>query len=221
MDEELQRRILAALERPHRLGMIGGDLADHVAHATYYAELFAPALGLSDSTSSVRAADLGTGGGIPGVVLAALRPDWHWTLIDVRSARADEVRAAVARLGLEDCCEVLAEAAQELGRGAPLRATFDLAVARAFGPPSVLAECAAGLLRVGGALIVSEPPESHEAEGDDGRWPPAPLEVLGFAEVEQAVVAETRFAVLRKVAETPERFPRTPPRNDRGWPKPH
>lgn len=221
MDEALQRRVVAALERPHQLGMIGGDLAEHVAHAARYSELFAGALhadsavtNAAETAARVHAGDLGTGGGIPGVVLAALHPTWRWTLIDVRSARAQEATAALARLGLEETCEVIAKAAQELGRGEPWRSTFDLLVARSFGPSPLLAECASGLLRIGGALIVSEPPSIDV----DERWPKGPLAVLGFGEVERTTVSGSPFAILRKIAPTPENFPRTPPRSDRGWP---
>lgn len=222
MDFELQRRLLAALERPHRLGMIGGDLADHVAHAASFGPLVAVVASATENTenpgSQLAAVDLGTGGGIPGIVLAALWPQWQWTLVDVRAARAQEVEATVARLGLEATCDVVVSAAQELGRAAPWRQTFDLAVARAFGPPALLAECSAGLLRVGGTLIVSEPPNALAELGD--RWPTQSLEAFGLGPAAIETVEGRHFAVIKKTSSTPERYPRTPPRSDRGWPKP-
>ena len=42
--------------------------------------------------------------------------------------------------------------------------TFDMVVARSFGPPPVLAECAAPLLKVGGWLLVSEPPSTEATD---------------------------------------------------------
>lgn len=213
MDTELQRRLVAALERPHRLGMIGGDLADHVAHAASFGSVLT-ALGVDEA--GISAVDLGTGGGIPGVVLGALWPQWRWTLVDVRAARAQEVEATVVRLGLEATCEVVVSAAQELGRSAAWRSAFGVAVARAFGPPALLAECAAGLLAIDGVLVVSEPPDAAV----DERWPTDGLSSLGFDPAEIHVVDGNHFAVITKVSETPERFPRTPPRSDRGWPKP-
>ena len=62
-----------------------------------------------------------------------------------------------------------------------LRAGFDGALARSFGRPAVVAECAAPLLRVGGWLIVSEPPsrrgggrQTGEAGKAGERWPLSP-----------------------------------------------
>lgn len=224
MDEELQRRLMAALERPHRLGMIGGDLTDHVAHATGFSAVLAE-LDLDEGlehtqavTTPIQAGDLGTGGGIPGVVLAALWPTWDWTLIDVRSARVQEVVATVQRLGLGASCEVVAAAAQELGQDTSWRESFDVLVARAFGPPALLAECAAGLLRTGGSLIVSEPPEQAGPEAET-RWPVAELAALGFAPAQPAQSQGSQFMVLHKAKGTIDRFPRLPPRGDRGWPK--
>mgnify|MGYP001337996822 CR=1 FL=1 len=48
--------------------------------------------------------------------------------------------------------------AHYLGHDDVYRESFDVVVARAFGPPSITAECAAGLVAPGGLSIVSEPP---------------------------------------------------------------
>lgn len=214
VDDELQRRLMVALERPHRLGMIGGDLADHLAHAAGFASVLEEFVDERRSTTPLIAGDLGTGGGVPGVVLAALHPAWRWTLIDVRSSRAAEVDAVVRRLGLQDSCRVEAKAAQEMGRDATWRESFDVLVARAFGAPPLLAECAAGLLRPGGVLVVSEPPNTAVEE----RWPVEGLTALGLGAAELCMSGGAQYAVIAKQAPTPDRFPRLPAR-ERPWPK--
>ena len=67
--------------------------------------------------------------------------------------------------------------AEDAGRDPRWRGQFDLVAARSFGPPAVTAECGVPFLRVGGALLVAEPPDSP-----DERWPAAPLEELALAD---------------------------------------
>jgi 16S rRNA (guanine527-N7)-methyltransferase len=92
--------------------------------------------------------------------------------------------------------------AEDLARENDLAETFDLVVARSFGPPAVLAECAARFLTVGGYLIVSEPPEPVE-----GRWNSSGLGQLGL-ELLESVRSGSHFQVLRKKRNTPEQYPR-------------
>jgi 16S rRNA (guanine527-N7)-methyltransferase len=47
-----------------------------------------------------RILDIGTGGGFPGLPLAIVNPDQHWTLLDSRGKRIEFVRHIVSRLGL-------------------------------------------------------------------------------------------------------------------------
>jgi hypothetical protein len=67
----------------------------------------------------------------------------------------------------------------------------------------VTAEIAAGLVSVGGVLVVSEPPEV-----DAERWPREGLAELGFGTAEPVVRSGAHFVVAHKLSATPERFPR-------------
>lgn len=216
MTPELRRDLLVALERPHRLGTIGGDLEEQLAHCAGFSSVLAQTIGAERETEGLRGIDLGTGGGLPGVALAALWPHMRWTLVDMRTARADEVERTVLRLGLADRVDVRGIEAQHLGHQRESRESYDVAVARAFGPSSLTAECGAGLVGPGGHLIVSEPPASGE---DHDRWPASRLGVLGFAPASYIVEGGRRFVVLRKVGEAPPNIPRLPPRSNRGWVK--
>ena len=211
MNAELQRRVRAALERSHRLGMIGGDLDDQLAHCASFVRVLGEFVPLDEPRL---AADLGTGGGVPGVYMAAATPSWIWRLIEIRTGRADELERQVARLGLDT--EVDVRPAQLVGQDPDHRARYDVVTAREFGPPPLVAECAAGLVRDGGIVVVSEPPDT--AQGD--RWPPAGLAAWGFGPVERRLEGSSHFAVLRKTGTTPNEVPRTPPRADRGWAHP-
>lgn len=150
-----------------------------------------------------RVVDLGSGGGIPGLVIAERCPSAHVFLLDGRRQRTDALRRAVTELGWPHV-DVIAERAEEAGRDERLRGSIDVVVARGFGPPPVVAECAAPLLRVGGWLVVSEPPGATEAAP---RWPEGPCATLGLR-LEEIRELPWSFAVLRQEAVCPERFPR-------------
>src|SRR5918992_874799 len=62
-----------------------------------------------------RAVDLGSGGGVPGLVVALARPAQRWVLVDSVRKKADAVRGFTTALGLDNV-EVVAERAEILGR---------------------------------------------------------------------------------------------------------
>ncbi|MCU1485381.1 MAG: rRNA small subunit methyltransferase [Actinomycetia bacterium] len=184
------------LARSRDLGFLGpGPIDEQIAHAEAFLGAIAPA-GLA------RAVDLGSGGGIPGLVLALALPAVDWVLLDGMVRRTAFLVEAVAALGLEERVQVRTARAEDAGRAPELRAGFDLVVARGFGPPAVTAECAAPLLVVGGQLVVSEPPDSSGL-----RWSADGLAVVGLR-VEAVVAGPPSFVRLRQAALVDERYPR-------------
>src|SRR5690606_21759798 len=90
--------------------------------------------------------------------------------------------------------------AEEVGRSR-WRGRAEAVIARSFGPPAATAECAAPLLRGGGLLVVSEPPD------DVDRWPAAGLAALGLV-VGPRVAEDATVQVLVQQEVCPDRFPR-------------
>lgn len=158
-----------------------------------------------------RALDLGSGGGVPGLPLALARPDLTWVLLDGSVRRTDFLRSAVDELGLAGRVEVRTVRAEVAGREEGWRRSFDLVVARSFGAPAVTAECAAPFLRVGGTLLVAEPPgavEAHDgAASTKERWPVEGLAVLGLEPL-RAVTVPSAYQLLRQTRPCPDRYPR-------------
>jgi 16S rRNA (guanine527-N7)-methyltransferase len=184
------------LERSRALGFLGpGPIAEQRAHA----EAFTTAIELAGVE---RAVDLGSGGGIPGLVLATLLPQIHWTLLDGMQRRTSFLAEAVTSLGLGAQVRVLTTRAETAGRAPELRGQFELLVARGFAAPAVTAECAAPLLALGGQLVVSEPPGSLGT-----RWPAEGLAEVGLA-VDTVVSGPPSFIRLRRTGSVPDRFPR-------------
>lgn len=92
--------------------------------------------------------DLGTGAGLPGIVLAIARPDLRVTLVEPLRRRTTFLEEAVAELGL-DWCEVRRARAEEL-HGSEL---FDVVTSRAVAPLPRLLAWSMPLVSPGGALL--------------------------------------------------------------------
>ena len=160
--------LVRVLERSRELGFLGpGDVTFHVEHAMGFVEHVPP---------SRRVLDLGSGGGVPGLVLLRACPDLEQlVLLDAMERRGAFLRWALGELGASSAVRVVVERAELAARRSDLRARFDLVVARSFARPAVTAECAVGFLSGPGArLLVSEPPD------DEGRWPAEGLLRLGL-----------------------------------------
>lgn len=190
--------LVEVLEQAQRRRVIGpGALADHVAHALGFAQAWPPL------ASAECVLDLGSGGGLPGLVLAGYLDETRFVLLEGRSERAEALSSDVRRLGWVARVDVVADRAELAARRAELRGHFDAVVARSFGVPAVTAECGAALLKVGGALVVSDPPGG----GSTRRWPVGPLAELGL-ELESLVTTPRAFAILRSRSSSPDRYPR-------------
>jgi 16S rRNA (guanine527-N7)-methyltransferase len=154
-----------------------------------------------------RLIDLGSGGGLPGLVVATQWPEASLDLLEAGGRRAGFLTRAVSRLGLTERVAVVQERAEVCGRQDGHRGAYDGVLARSFGRPAVVAECAAPLLKVGGWLVVSEPPAGHRAAGEESRWPPGPLSQFGLEPL-GIVHEDFEYETLRQVQRCPERFPR-------------
>lgn len=141
---ELARRFTSSLAaHGEERGLIGplepGRLwSRHVLNSAVVAPLF-----------SGRVGDLGSGAGLPGLVLAIARPDVEWILIEPMERRVAWLVEQVADLGLDNV-EVLRARGEEWKRGAVL----DSVTARAVSALRTLVPLTAPLVRDGGELIL-------------------------------------------------------------------
>jgi 16S rRNA (guanine527-N7)-methyltransferase len=102
--------------------------------------------------SAMAVADLGSGGGIPGIPLQIVAPRHRFVLIEARQRRAVFLRHAVRLLALPGV-EVVEGRAEGLAWQAAER--VDLVVCRAAAPIATLLPWCAGLLRPGGRVVVA------------------------------------------------------------------
>jgi len=155
--------------------------------------------------------DLGSGGGLPGLVVAVEIRAAVVVLVDSSQRSTGFLRWAVDELGLRGSIEVVTARAEEVGRDPLRRAVASAVTARSFASPAVTAECAAPLLATGGRLLVAEPPRPGEGvvpgAPDQTRWPVAGCEMLGLRP-ESVVETPFHLALLRQIRDCPDRYPR-------------
>jgi 16S rRNA (guanine527-N7)-methyltransferase len=195
-NEAQHTALLQVLEDSRAAGFLGpGPIEAHVQHAQVF-------LDAGDLTGRVM--DLGSGGGLPGLVLALTRPATEFTLLDAMERRCRFLAGAIERLELGDRVEVVCGRAEELAHSPALRGRFPIVVSRSFGAPAVTAECAVGFLAGPGAqLLVSEPPSS-----DPQRWPADGVELLGLRLGPRVVGAGGSVQVLELHSSVSPRLPR-------------
>jgi len=199
--------LLDVLEEARARGFLGpGPIDAHVRHAR--------ALAGFAGAAPESFLDLGSGGGVPGLVLAEEWPEARGILLEARARRCAFLDDAVTVLGLEGRLAVACGRAEELARDPALRASVDLVVARSFAPPAVTAECAVGFLRPAGRLLVAEPPD-----GEGERWPPERLAGLGLTGPQLRRSPEVTAVILTLPDVAEDRWPRRPgiPAKRRLW----
>jgi 16S rRNA (guanine527-N7)-methyltransferase len=151
--------------------------------------------------------DVGTGGGLPGIVWGICRPDLNGLLIDSVGKKIDIVREMAVSLDLRNITAMKARS-EELA--AERREQFDIATARAVAGAKVLAEYLSPLVKTGGRIIIFKGP-ACKAEID---IPPGDWQKLGLGAPRLAPYSvagkELYFVIWEKISPCPARFPRKP-----------
>jgi len=106
----------------------------------------------------LKVADIGTGGGLPGIPLAILFPSAQFTLIDSTEKKVAAVAEFAEALGLRNV-HVIAGRVETLAHTSGYREDFDLVLARALAPLRVLVELAIPLIHPYGHVIAYKGPE--------------------------------------------------------------
>lgn len=156
-----------------------------------------------------RIIDVGTGAGFPGLILKLIWTSSQVTLVESVHKKADFCRHIADRLNFRQV-DVLAKRAEEIGQDPAHRQSYDLAVARAVARMPILMEYLLPLVHRNGIAMAmkgeSAPAETQAAE--------KAIHLMGgklhkLIKVQLPSVVEERFiVVVKKVARTPEEYPR-------------
>ena len=158
---------------------------------------------LGELGDGARIADVGSGGGLPGMVLAAVMPRARFTLIEATGKKVAFLRLAAEVLALDNV-DVVQARAEAIGQHVGSRGTFDGVVARAVGPLAVVLELTVPLARTGGVVALTKGARARE-EIEEAK------EAFHRLCVRQDAVVETptgRIVVVLKDRETPRMYPR-------------
>ncbi len=176
-------------------------LRDHLADALV-------ALELPEVRSASTVADLGAGAGVPGLPLAIARPEATVFLVESNRRKCAFIARAAEAAGVLNAVVVVERAeawTDGLGR-------LDLVTARALAPVSVVAEYAAPLLRLGGALVAWR----GRIDSGEERAACAAASELGLRYGQPRRVepypgaAHRHLQLMVKTEPTPPHFPRRP-----------
>jgi 16S rRNA (guanine527-N7)-methyltransferase len=176
-------------------------LDDHLADSLV-------ALELPQLRSAATIADIGSGAGVPGLPLAVVLTEARVRLVESNGRKHAFIERALSECGIANA-EAVHSRAESWTAGLGRQ---DVVTARALAPLAVVAEYAAPLLQIGGALVVwrGRRDEREEAAGaraasELGLDPAPPLAVRPYPRARYR-----HLHVMTKVAPTPARFPRRP-----------
>lgn len=192
-------QLTQALEESQKYGFLSPQPIDkQIEHSRDFISLW------PESTGQIL--DLGAGGGLPSLVWLHIKGQGSITALDAMTKRTsflDDIRAKFE--SITSRLVVLNGRAEALAH-TELRESFDVVVARGFGPPAVTAECAAGFLRSGGYLVVSGRPED-----EIDRWNEEGLHELGLRFIEVKSGSQAHAAIIKKSGFTDSKYPRKTP----------
>jgi len=169
-------------------------------------------------SDTLRLIDVGSGGGLPGLLLAIARPQWQVTLLDSLRKRCDFVTATIKKLGIQNVTVVWSRA-EDAGQNEAHREEYDVAVARAVAEMRVLVELCLPLVRTNGCLVAAKGPtpedeisKAKKALSEVKGHVTEVIQVASFGSEGQQFTA----VVVKKEQTCPKKYPRqagTPKKN--------
>ena len=159
-----------------------------------------------------RIADVGSGAGLPGLVIAASLPGAQVDLVESVSRKCGFMREAIERMALENAAVVCRRAEEWGAESEPGREAYDAVTARAVGGLAELAELASPLLRDGGWLVAwrgaRDPDDERRVADAVPRTGVEPAQVRPVTPY--AGSRDRHIHLLRKNGPTPDDLPRRP-----------
>ena len=203
---EAYARLLAEYEEANVIGTrdFGRILLDHVLDSLS-CYLFRPV------ADAGRLADVGSGGGLPGIPIKICVPGMGLTLIESTGKKARFLRRVVDELPLTGT-EVVGGRVEDASRMVEHRGMYDVATARAVARLPVLAEYCVPLLKVGGWVVSMKGrlPDEELSEGERAaeKLGARVSELIRVPHLPEVGEKERRLVVIQKVRETPGKYPR-------------
>lgn len=148
--------------------------------------------------------DVGSGGGLPGIPLAIVRPDAPVTLLEPTGKKAAFLEGVAATLGLSHVTVVRDRAERAGALDGPLRAAFPIVTARAVGRLNLLLELTLPLAEVGGVVLAMKGEKADEELAESRKA----IHALHAAPAGTVQTPTGTIVVIEKRRTTPKMYPR-------------
>ncbi|MFH1416368.1 MAG: 16S rRNA (guanine(527)-N(7))-methyltransferase RsmG [Elusimicrobiota bacterium] len=159
-----------------------------------------PSLELSRIIKGANGIDLGSGNGLPGIIIAINRPDIDLTLIEAKASRVNFLKKAQKELKIQNL-QIVHSRAEEEGRKSKWREKFDCGTCRAVAELRITAELMLPFLRRGGIF--------YAQRGDNSERDIITAEdILGNLGGTVSEVRKDGVLIIEKKRATPAEFPR-------------
>ncbi|MEZ0537088.1 16S rRNA (guanine(527)-N(7))-methyltransferase RsmG [Caldicellulosiruptoraceae bacterium PP1] len=162
-----------------------------------------------EGKEKVKAIDIGTGAGFPGVAIKIAEPRISLTLVDSIRKKCDFLSDAIYRIGLSSI-EVICSRAEDLSKKENYREKYDIAFARAVARLNELVEYTIPFVNIGGIFLAQKGSQADE-EIEEAK---NAIEILGakIEKVEKLTLPNSNeqrsIIVIRKFRQTPTKYPR-------------
>jgi 16S rRNA (guanine527-N7)-methyltransferase len=154
--------------------------------------------------------DIGTGPGIPGIMIKIKRPDVKVGLLEAQKKKAGFLSHIINKIGF-DGIEIINKRAEDAAMEVKYRESYNVVTARAVSNLCVLSELCLPFVKVGGVFAAMKGEDIDEEIDVSKR---AVFLMGGKIEdvIEYEISGDIRrkIVIIRKVAETPGKFPRKP-----------
>ena len=174
---------------------------EHILNAKGFIETIKK---LNNNKPEGKLVDLGSGGGVPSLILIDWFKDWDVVLIERKEKRAEFLSWATKQLNVEKRTQIICDEVENVARNPVFEGKIDIVTARSFAPPPITAECACRFLKIRGYLVVSEPP------GNIDRWDNELLEETGLIPLKPNENKYGTFQSLELKQKPSDRLPRRP-----------
>ena len=164
-----------------------------------------------DFTGALTLCDVGAGAGFPSIPLKIAFPDLQVTIVDSLQKRIVFLNHLATELGIEGV-SFYHDRAENFGKNANFRESFDIVTARAVARMSVLSELCIPLTKKGGVFIALKGAQAHE-ELEAAK---AGIEVFGGEVIREEMFtlpledSERTIFWIEKRRKTPKKYPRKP-----------
>lgn len=158
--------------------------------------------------TGLKAIDVGTGAGFPGIPLKIVNPGLDLTLLDSLNKRVNFLTDLTDRLGIK--CMIVHGRAEDFGAKAGFRESYDVALSRAVAATNILVEYTLPFVKIGGYLVCQKGPSVT----DEIKQAERAIEILGGGKADiistkvYSSDLDHRILLVKKEKACPQKYPR-------------